>query len=70
MSPIFDQFHEEYGGRLIFFTCDVDDADDVAAKCGVAAMPTFQFYKNGMKIQEMLGADQTRLLSLIQKHAL
>lgn len=69
MSPVFDQFHEEYGGRLIFFTCDVDHADEVAAKCGISAMPTFQFYKNGEKIEEMMGADQKKLLSLIIKYA-
>jgi hypothetical protein len=26
---------------------DVDDLDDVAADCGISAMPTFQLYSNG-----------------------
>lgn len=40
----------------------------VAAECGVKAMPTFQFYKKGTKIDEMNGADKDKLVALVQKH--
>ena len=47
---------------------DVDDADDVAAQCGIQAMPTFHFYKGGAKIDEMMGADQATLVSKVAKN--
>jgi thioredoxin 1 len=50
---------------VIFAECDVDEADDVAAQCGIKAMPTFHFYKNGNKIDEVMGADQAKIKDLV-----
>ena len=47
---------------------DVDEAEEVAGHCGIQAMPTFQFYKNGEKLEEMRGADVARLEQLISKY--
>jgi hypothetical protein len=30
-------------------------------------MPTFHFYKGGAKVEEMMGADQNKLVELIAK---
>jgi hypothetical protein len=30
-------------------------------------MPTFHFYKGGEKVEEMMGADQNKLVELIAK---
>jgi thioredoxin 1 len=51
-----------------FVKVDVDDADDVAAACGIQAMPTFQFFKGGAKIDEMKGADKGKLAQLLAKN--
>jgi thioredoxin 1 len=51
-----------------FVKVDVDDADDVAAACGIQAMPTFQFFKGGAKVDEMKGADQAKLATLLAKN--
>lgn len=39
----------------------MDEADGVAAKCGINCMPTFQFYKNGEKLDEFSGANKEKL---------
>ena len=31
-------------------------------------MPTFQAWKNGAKIEELVGADQTKLTALVTKN--
>merc|ERR1711976_411926 len=47
--------------NVIFLKVDVDDAQDVATKCGIRAMPTFHFYKNGQKLDDFSGADEKKL---------
>lgn len=41
----------------------------VAASCGISAMPTFQVWKNGEKVDELVGASKERLLDMIKKYA-
>jgi thioredoxin 1 len=51
-----------------FVKVDVDEADDVAGSVGIQAMPTFHFYRNGRKIDEMMGADQATLANKVAQN--
>lgn len=42
---------------------------DVAGECGVSAMPTFQVWKDGAKVDELIGASQVKLKELVARHA-
>jgi thioredoxin 1 len=67
IAPIFEELAKA-NPEAEFVKCDVDEADDVAASCGVRAMPTFHFYRNGEKVEELMGADQNKLKDLVEKH--
>jgi thioredoxin 1 len=67
IGPIFEKMAEEYPD-VAFAKVDVDEAEDVSAACSIRAMPTFQFYRNGEKVDELQGADQAGLTSMILKH--
>lgn len=41
----------------------------VASACGISAMPTFQVWKGGEKIDELVGASKDRLKAMIEKHS-
>lgn len=69
IGPVFDSLAAEYEGRAAFLKVDVDQNAETAQDCGIRAMPTFQFYKGGGKVAEFAGADQAKLLELIQLHA-
>eukprot|EP00227_Mantoniella_beaufortii_P012848 CAMPEP_0197583538 /NCGR_PEP_ID=MMETSP1326-20131121/6437_1 /TAXON_ID=1155430 /ORGANISM="Genus nov. species nov., Strain RCC2288" /LENGTH=105 /DNA_ID=CAMNT_0043147779 /DNA_START=74 /DNA_END=391 /DNA_ORIENTATION=+ len=66
IAPFFEQLAAKYPG-VIFVKVDVDDLDDVAAECGISAMPTFQLYSNGVKVNELCGADKDKLEALAKE---
>lgn len=68
MAPHFEKMSQEFAGMAIFVKVDVDSQDKIAQMCGIRAMPTFQFFKNGKKVDELMGADVRALHSKVVDH--
>jgi len=64
VAPHFEAMSKEYT-NVIFVKVDVDNQDKIAQMCGVRAMPTFQFFKGGKKVDELMGADVATLKSKV-----
>jgi thioredoxin 1 len=60
---------DEFKNKVDFYKIDVDEVPDVAQELGVRAMPTFMLFKNGEKVDEVVGADKRALHAAIAKHA-
>ena len=54
---------------LVYVKVDVDDAGDIPSEVGIRAMPTFLFYKDGQKQDEIRGASVKTLEETIQSLA-
>ncbi|XP_063311335.1 uncharacterized protein LOC134611401 [Pelobates fuscus] len=67
IAPLFEKLSVEIS-KVDFYKVDVDDVSDVAEFCKVRAMPTFIFYKDGKKIDEVCGADIDELKKKISAH--
>ncbi|KAL3939501.1 MAG: hypothetical protein SGBAC_005786 [Bacillariaceae sp.] len=67
IAPIFGAMADKTP-EVEFVKVDVDEAQEVAAMCGISAMPTFQVYKGGAKVDEMRGADPKGLEAMVTKH--
>merc|ERR1712057_63019 len=65
IGPKFEEFSLTFTDML-FVKVDVDECDSVAAKAGISAMPTFQVYKAGQKVDEIVGASPEKLEALIK----
>jgi thioredoxin 1 len=60
---------EQYKDKVDFYKVDVDEVPDVAQELSVRAMPTFMFFKNGEKVDEVVGADARAIKLALDKHA-
>ena len=53
---------------VVFVAVDVDENEETSAKCGISCMPTFQYFKDGQKVDELQGANEDKLIELIAKN--
>jgi thioredoxin 1 len=61
------EFSKQYTGAS-FLKVDVDELSDVAQEYGIRAMPTFLIFKDGEKVDEVVGANPAKLEAVIKKH--
>lgn len=66
IAPIFEEWSKKYTD-VAFGKVNVDEADDIASEEAIEAMPTFIFYKDGQVIKKIQGADQSQILSILEK---
>merc|ERR1711862_714884 len=57
IGPVFVELAEKNPGAT-FVKLDVDEMSDISQECGINAMPTFHVFKNGEKVDELVGADK------------
>mmetsp|Transcript_7794 Transcript_7794/g.11922 ORF Transcript_7794/g.11922 Transcript_7794/m.11922 type:complete len:109 (-) Transcript_7794:165-491(-) len=69
VAPIFEELATAHP-EVEFIKVDVDDGKDIAMKCEISAMPTFQFYKGGEKVDEIVGANVDKLKEVIEANKL
>ncbi|TDZ31381.1 Thioredoxin [Colletotrichum spinosum] len=61
--------NDEKNDKLHFIKIDVDEVPDLSQELGIRAMPTFLIFKNGVKVQEIVGANPPALTQAIAKFA-
>jgi len=59
---------EKYRDSVDFYKIDVDEVPDVAQELSIRAMPTFLLFKDGERIEEVVGADERAIRAAVDKH--
>jgi thioredoxin 1 len=67
ISPILEQYSKKYTNAN-YVKVDVDKLPEIAQEWGITAMPTFMVFKQGDKVDELIGANPGRLETLIVKN--
>jgi len=67
IAPVYAELSAKYT-NVVFLKIDVDELKSTAMALQIRAMPTFQFYLKGKKVDEFSGASPDQLKSMIEKH--
>jgi len=69
VAPIIEELAQEYAGKLAVGKINVDDYQQIAARYGVASIPTIMIFKNGQLVERVVGAlPKPMLKQIIDKH--
>ena len=59
---------DKYKDSVEFYKIDVDEVPDVAQELGIRAMPTFLLFKDGEKVEEVVGANEKAIRAAVDKY--
>jgi thioredoxin 1 len=65
ISPLIEQLANS-NPNVHFFKVDVDAVPDVSSENGISAMPTILFFKNGEKVETIVGANVNKINSAVK----
>jgi thioredoxin 1 len=54
-APILEELSKDYSGKIDFAKVDVDANGPLAAKYGIASIPTMIVFKGGKAVQQVIG---------------
>ena len=56
VAPILSELAEKYDGKIVVGKCDVEENDELAAEFGIRNIPTILFFKGGVQVDKLVGA--------------
>ena len=56
IAPLLEQLAQEYAGRLVVGTVNVDEEPNLAIRFGVSGLPTLIVFQAGQELQRIRGA--------------
>ena len=55
LGPVLEELSGELEGKAKFFAVDVDENEELAERYGIMSIPYVAVFKNGEKVDEMVG---------------
>jgi thioredoxin len=69
VAPLLDQLATEYAGKLKVVKMDVDANQATSMRFNVRSIPTLMFFKNGARVDQVIGAvPKAHLVGKIDQH--
>jgi thioredoxin 1 len=56
IAPTVEELAKEYAGRVKMVKLNTDENPDIATKYKIMGIPTIMFFKNGEKLEQVVGA--------------
>lgn len=69
LSPIVDEVSNQFKDTISIGKLDADTNTEIVTKLGIKAIPTIVFFKDGLEVDRISGAQSKQtLINLINKH--
>ena len=69
VGPVVEEIAKEYQGKLKVGKVNVDEAPKVASQYGIMSIPTLSVFKNGERVDTVVGASpKEQIISTIDPH--
>ncbi|KAI7835874.1 hypothetical protein COHA_010222 [Chlorella ohadii] len=69
IAPLVDEIAAEYGDRLRTLKLNTDESPNVATEYGIRSIPTVMIFKNGQKMDAVIGAvPKGTLVQTVEKY--
>jgi len=69
IAPLIDELAVEYGDKIKAFKLNTDESPGVAAEYGIRSIPTVMIFKDGTKMDTVIGAvPKTTLTQTLEKY--
>jgi thioredoxin 1 len=69
VAPIVDEIAKDFEGRIKVFKLNTDENPNVASQYGIRSIPTLMLFKDGQKVDTVVGAvPKTTLSGTIAKY--
>jgi thioredoxin 1 len=69
IAPVLEQLQAEYAGKLKVVKLDVDANQRTSMRLNVRSIPTLMFFKNGSRVDQVVGAvPKAHLAKKIDQH--
>lgn len=69
IAPVLEELAEDYQGRVKIVKVDVDANPQSAARFGIRSIPTLFVFKNGERVETMVGGrPKSEFAALLDKH--
>lgn len=56
MTPVMEELAQAYTGKALFGKVNVDENPQIASRYGIMSIPHFLIFKNGTRVEKIVGA--------------
>jgi thioredoxin 1 len=69
IAPVLDELAPEYAGKAVMAKVDVDQYQSLAARYGIMSIPNLKIFKNGVEVENIIGAvPKATLQAALNRH--